>query len=295
MAPQQRGTIIKVPDSTPGLLFVNGQQKPFTLERIWNLPVAPMVNMAVNVEFDAADSIARLTAVDAQHEATVKLEQMGGMAKDGGIEVVAIARKWINVLAARMGKVGLGAAVVLWIAWFFMPTVTILQDFVVSRALTFWEFLALSLSNELVPLHFVAVSHGLLSIIGLAAIAAPFAAPFVRHPRAKFLYAMPLLFLILAGMDVSYEASHAINEAVDNVKRNVTYVQGNPAWNQKQAAALSGVEDQVEQAFLKTFSIDYGFFVVVIASLVLAVQVRKHPAFETAGSVARSPTAGFVS
>jgi len=295
MIPQQKGTIIKTPDSTPGLLFVNGQQKPFRLEGIWNLPVAPMVNMSVNVEFDATGSITRLSAVDTQQEARVKLEQMGGIAKDGGMEVLTFARKWIGELAARMGKVALSAAVILWVAWFFMPTVTIVQQFVLSRALSFWEILALGLSNQLAPLQFVEVSHGLLSIIGLAAIAAPFAAPFVRHPRARLLYAMPLLFLMLVGVGVLYDINHAVGEAIDNVKRSVTYVPGNPAWNIKQNDALREVPNRVEEAFLKTFSIDYGFFLVVMASLVLAVQVRKHPGFVTAGNVARSPTSGFVS
>ena len=36
-----RGTIIKVPDSTPGLVIVNGAQKSFTLESVWRAPVAP--------------------------------------------------------------------------------------------------------------------------------------------------------------------------------------------------------------------------------------------------------------
>jgi hypothetical protein len=161
--------------------------------------------------------------------------------------------------------------------------------------LSFWDILALGLSNQLLPMQFVEVSHGLLSIIGLAAIAAPFAAPFVRHRRARFLYAMPLLFLILVGVGVSYRCNHAMGEALDEMKRGVTYVPGNPQWNLKQNAALQAVPDQVAQAFLKTFSIDYGFFIVVVASLVLDVQVRKHPAFTTAGNVTGSPSTGFVS
>jgi hypothetical protein len=39
-----RSTIVKVPDASPGLLFLNGQQKPFTLEGVWKSPVAPAPN-----------------------------------------------------------------------------------------------------------------------------------------------------------------------------------------------------------------------------------------------------------
>ena len=41
---KSRGTTIKLPDATPGILVVNGQQRPFTLERVWSkhLNAAPL-------------------------------------------------------------------------------------------------------------------------------------------------------------------------------------------------------------------------------------------------------------
>ena len=50
MTPRLRETIIRTPDSSPGLLVVDGQQKSFTLEGAWKSPVAPALNMAVDVE-----------------------------------------------------------------------------------------------------------------------------------------------------------------------------------------------------------------------------------------------------
>lgn len=49
-----RGTIIKTPDNSPGLLVVDGQQKSFLLPGIWRSPVAPSPNMAVEVELFGA-------------------------------------------------------------------------------------------------------------------------------------------------------------------------------------------------------------------------------------------------
>jgi hypothetical protein len=66
MTPRIMGTIIKTPGSTQGLLIVEGQQKPFTLEGVWKSPVAPAVNMAVDVEFDSAGFVKGLTALDLQ-------------------------------------------------------------------------------------------------------------------------------------------------------------------------------------------------------------------------------------
>lgn len=104
MRPQLRGTIIKTPDNTPGLLFVNGQQKKFTLEGVWKSPVAPAVNIAVDIELDGEGLITGLTVVDAQKEAKEKLGQIGEAATEKGKEAAVIARQGIGALAARMGK-----------------------------------------------------------------------------------------------------------------------------------------------------------------------------------------------
>jgi hypothetical protein len=293
MTPQLRGTIIKTPDSTPGLLIVGGQQKTFTLAGAWNSEVAPAVNMAVDIEFDGAGSIRGLTVVDRQKEAREKLEKIGGVAQQHGREAAEIARHGIGALAARMGKVTLVATVILWLAWFFMPALSVHQ--IITSTCTFWQFLALDLSNQMLPLQLVVGSHGLLSILGLAAIAAPFGAPFVKHPRAKLLYAMPLAFLVLVAVAAVWNGSHAISEAGDMVKASVTYVPGNPQWNRQQAQPMQGVTDRLADTLLNDLSVGYGVFVIVIASLVLAVQVLRRPARASAGSVARPPTAGIVS
>jgi hypothetical protein len=81
---RSRGTIIKVPDATPGLLIVNGQQLAFTLEGRWRSPVAPAANMAVEVDLDDRGTVAGLSVVDAQQIAREKLEQFGGVAQQQG-------------------------------------------------------------------------------------------------------------------------------------------------------------------------------------------------------------------
>ena len=76
----------RTPDSAPGLLVVDGQQKTFTLEGVWKSPVAPAVNMAVRFEFDGAGSIRGLTVVDPQQAAREKLEadwRLGPTARKG--------------------------------------------------------------------------------------------------------------------------------------------------------------------------------------------------------------------
>ena len=62
MTTQLKGTIIKTPDTSPGLLVADGQQKTFALEGAWKSQVAPAVNMAVDIELDGAGFITCLTA-----------------------------------------------------------------------------------------------------------------------------------------------------------------------------------------------------------------------------------------
>jgi len=266
MTPQQRGTIIKTPDSSPGLLIVAGQQKPFTLEGVWKSPVAPAVNMAVDIELDGAGLITCLTAVDLQNEAKQKLEQIGDLAQQHGKEAAAIARQGIGALAARMGKVTLVAAVILWIAWFFMPALTIGESLSsASKSFTFWDLVGLDPNTNLAT---TPANHGLFAMLGLLAIAAPFGAPFIRNPKAKFLYATPFVYLLIAVFVIYSD----LNTFFGHLS--------------------SGLADAMK--FL-SFSFGYGTYVLAIASLVLAAQVLRRPASESAGSVAKPPIGGFVS
>ncbi len=53
-----RGTVIKVPNEGPGLLFIDGEQRPFVIQDIWQSPVAPAVDQQVDVVLDGAGNVA---------------------------------------------------------------------------------------------------------------------------------------------------------------------------------------------------------------------------------------------
>jgi hypothetical protein len=214
-APRARGTIIKVPDVTPGLLIVDGRQLPFSLEGRWRSPVAPAANMAVDVELDSAGAVASVSVVDAQQVARERLEQFGGIAQQQGKVAAEMARQGVGTLAARMGTAPLVAAAAIWVAWFFLPAVNI-TFFTESRSFTFWEILGLDLQN---PFN-ITGSHGLFGMLGLLAIAAPFARPFVAHPKASWLNALPLAFVVLAVLRLLYTISRAAGNVGAN--REVT-------------------------------------------------------------------------
>jgi hypothetical protein len=199
-----RSTIVKIPDTNPGLLFMNGQQKQFTLEGVWKSPVAPAANMAVDVDVDGTGAITGITAVDAQQIAKERLNQLSGVAQERGKEAAKIAKQGVGALAARMGAVALGSAVLVWIAWFFFPAASV--DGGGRISFTFWNLLGVNFKN----LDSVATggSHGLFSFLGLIAIAVPFAAPFLRAAWSKYLNAAPLAYTVI-GLIAIFANEHS--------------------------------------------------------------------------------------
>lgn len=247
-----RGNIIKVPDSSPGLLFIGGEQKSFTLEQIWRSPTAPTANMAVDVDLDAAGNITGITAVDAQQLAKERLNQFSGVAQERGKQVTEMAKVGVGALAARMGKIPLIATVAAWIAWFFLPAGGLNLGFLGSKSLTFWELLAIDLSN---PMNMAnGGSHGLWAMLGLVAIAAPFAVPFLKDPRAKYLNAMLLAYLVLTPLKTWWDFNQTFG---------------------KLASAAGGVPDGALKQIMDVISIGAGMYILVVAGIVLAVQAFK--------------------
>jgi len=192
-----RGTILRVPDATAGVLRINGNPQPF-LAGLWKSPSAPAPNMAVDVEFDAAGMITAITAVDARAAAKEQVGKLGSklgeLAQGPGRDGAILAKRSLALLAARMGMATLVATVVLWIAWFFLPGYALNFGFLGSKTYTIWEFLGLNLES----MGGTEISHGFWAMLGIVCIAAPFVLPFMKNVRARFGFALPLVYSAIA-------------------------------------------------------------------------------------------------
>jgi hypothetical protein len=210
-SPRVRSTIVKVPDATPGMLFINGQQKQFNLDGVWKSPVAPAANMAVDVELDAGGAITGITAVDPNQANKERMAELSNVAQEKGKEAAKLAQQGIGALAAKMGATTLGAAVLVWIAWFFLPAAGIGGGFVGSMSFTFWNLLGIDFDN---PLTMTASggSHGFFAILGILAIAAPFAAPYIKAAWSKYLNAAPLGFVVIGFIMVYMQVNKAFGD-----------------------------------------------------------------------------------
>jgi hypothetical protein len=241
-----RGTVIKIPDATPGILFVNGQQQYFTLERVWKSPTAPAANQTVDVEFDPTGALTALTVVEQAHFDKEKLNQLGGMAQEQGKQAAQLAKQGIGALAARMGALPLGATVLLWIAWFFFPAASVAGGMTAAMSFTFWGLLGIDFNNPMSAMG-GGSDHGFFAIIGLAAIAAPFAAPFIRAPWARYLNAAPIAFILIGWIAIYMNENKAFGEV----------------------GKMVGVNP---------FSFSWGLYALAIVGLVLAAGALKKPA-----------------
>jgi hypothetical protein len=236
------------------LIFLNGQQKPFNLNGVWRSPAAPTVNMVVDVESDHNGGIVGVWVVDAQQLAKERLNQFSGLAQERGKQAAEIAKQGVGALATRMGKVALGASVLLWIAWFFLPAFNV-NMIIDSKSFTYWEFLGVDFGHTMAGF---SVDHGFFSLIGLLAILAPFAAPFISHPKAKFLNAAPLVYLVLAFLKYRWDISHALGQSAKEMGE----------FGAEMAKAAS-------QSLSDAITTSWGLYVLVLAAIVVAVYALK--------------------
>lgn len=242
-----RGSVIKVPDATPGILFANGRQQPFTLENVWKSSVAPAVNMTVDVEMDGAGAIQALTVVEQHQISKERLNQLSGVAQDRGKEAAKLAQQGVGALAARMGMVALATAVVVVIALLFLPSANIGESLGAlggaSSSFTFWNLLGMNFSDPQSVLG-GGSSVGFLSLLALVALAAPFAAPFIKTPWSRYLNAAPLVIVVLGFLSTWMGESKAFS-------------------------------DLVKLGAPNPFSWSWGFYLLALAALVLAAQAMK--------------------
>ena len=73
---------------------------------------------------------------------------------------------------------------------------------------TFWHLLGTDYSSPEGMLT-DSTNHGLISLLGLLAIVAPFVAPFIPAAWSKYLNAAPLLYFVIAVLAISWKQHNA--------------------------------------------------------------------------------------
>jgi hypothetical protein len=250
---QKRGRVLRDTNSGQGLLMVEGQQYPFTLEGVWKSEAPPATGMVVEVEFDSNSRIVAVHAVNESQIAKEQAEVALNAAKEKG---AALA----SGMVAKFGAPSLVAGGLLIVGWFFLSTVSIKSP-LGSLDFTFWQILGyLNAKNifEVVMSGGRGPSAGIYGFMAIVALAGPFIHHFWKDRRAVLGGLLPLLFMIGVALAVRSSVNSAFGADATG-----------PGFN-------NYIEQAREEA-MKAISIGMGAYLAVIVSLYLAgVSLKKY-------------------
>lgn len=200
-----RGKVLRDASSGPGLLIVDGQQYPFSLEGLWRSAIPPKAGQDVEVEFDDQMHLTAITPVPGPAVSPNHSETAAALAaKEKGLQVV-------RALTAKFGASTLIGLLLLLIGWFFFTTLSIAVPFSGSIKLSFWQVLGLvNSSNPIAALDpGASLSAGIYGLLAVIALAGPLVPYFWKDKRASLAGTAPLLLTILIWI----VARHSIQNA----------------------------------------------------------------------------------
>ncbi len=289
-----RGKILKTPDVTPGLLFVNGQQKSFAINGVWkSADVAPAVQMTVDVELGDDGAIVAVSPVS---DADIAREQ----AKEVVGAVGEKSKQLAGLVVARVGKSTLIVLALLIGSWFFLDyySVKFSALFVnVTIHPTFWRQVGylnvvqgdLDDLDDLMQLvgdvnrysgpHSDMPPTGFYGVLGIAALLGPLLPVAWKDKRACLGLTLPLLFTLLIVVQ-NIRATYAIRDAArETITRTIGGIQsldgalggGAQATTQVDPSVQKAIDEQTEQ-FRKQlhWSLGLGFYLSTASVLCLA-------------------------
>jgi hypothetical protein len=262
-----RSKILKVPDATPGLIFINGQQKEFRIENVWRSPVAPAPNMNVDVDLDSNGTITGVTQVPDSQIAKEQAEVALKGAKEQGKVL------WAKIVAA-VGLPNLVAGVLLLISWTYLTAASMQMPFGGKIEFTFWQVLGFLNSSNLLEVmerngHPSAGMYGFLAFVCLLA---PFVYVVWKDKRAHLGGVAPLLFMIIIGIMVRSSLTNAMTGGMGT------------------SGPFGDAQKQAVDEMMKAISLGLGTYLSILISLYFAgVGTMKFLAAKAGTVVAEKP------
>jgi hypothetical protein len=259
----RRGKVLRDTSSGPGLLMVEGQQYPFTLEGVWRSETPPKPGLVVNVDIDPSGLVTAVMAVPESQLAKEQAEVAMAAAKEKGAAVAA-------GLVAKFGIPHLVAGGLLLFGWMYFATVTVDAAIFGKFEFTFWDVLGfLNARNilEVLGAGGRAPSAGMYGFFAIVCLAGPFVPFFWKSRRAHLGALLPLLLMIFVGITVSSRIDSAFNDG--GSAGNALAPRGSIAQMQAEA------QRQARQEMMKAVSLGLGAYLSVIASLYFAATGAK--------------------
>lgn len=276
----QRATVLKVPDTTPGLLFVNGQQKSFQIDGIWrSTSVAPAPNLTVQVELNDAGQILSIQPVSESDLVKEQLEKTRKLAEEKGKALAGTA-------ISRVGKEVLIATALLIIGWFFLDLFSFKMSFFVPINIhpTFWQSIGTVkavqnlMENPMQALELASTtllagksSTGFYGFLAILSLLGPLLPLLWRDKRAPLGAVLPLLFTLFLGFQC-----YRIIATVKDLGRSAAAQTGMTA-EQVAAAQIQAEEGFKTLTKSVKFELGLGFYLSAAATLFLTgAGIRKY-------------------
>lgn len=247
---KKRGKVLRGASDGAGLLIIDGQQYPFSIEGMWKSEVLPNAGTAVEVEFDQDGKIHAVRAISESQLAREQTENALAIAKQTGSALAAKA-------VAKFGLPTLLAAGLLIIAWLFLAAVSV-QTPLGKLDFTFWQilgFLNSSNSFEAMMQGRGQSSAGFYGFLALISIAAPFLRYLWKDKRAALAGLLPLLFMLTVGLMMRSNLENSFGSDVP--------------------AAFSAAMKQMRDEALAAVSLGLGTYLSGLVSLHFAVVALK--------------------
>jgi len=248
-----RGKILRDTSTGTGIVFINGEQKPFKLEQHWRSSTAPLVNQTVDVELAASGAIANLTVVD---ETALAKEQAQRVAGQAAVQV----RQLSNHLLATVGPISLGSVLLLLLSWTWFNFVTISISQGYSEGASLYDVLKLANAGEGLSAMggFKHASSGMYGWVMWAAAILPLLPYFFKHKLAWLANFAPLAFMVTVA--------YAIYSAIQKQVSTASSIGGMFGGVQAQQMAQKMASEMVNAA-LHAMSLGLGFYISAVIAI----------------------------
>lgn len=205
-----RGRVFRDTNAGPGVVLVAGEQKGFTLEQHWRSDMPPRVGDIVEIETDANGALISLRAVDNGTLAKEQAQKALQLAQAQGGDVA-------KALLSRVGWITLLATVMLGVAWYFMPILSV-RMLGAQQSATFHDLLVMVNQSRDLSAIGSEGSAGLYGLLLILCLLAPAASHFVRNKWSSLAYVAPLAFMLGAILIAYFGVRSSMSNAHEQLR-----------------------------------------------------------------------------
>lgn len=162
----------------------------------------------MEVALDDGGNVTSVTVVDDAQLAREQAEKALSLASTKG-------RHYFNILVAKAGYAVLIATMLLAVAWFFLPTISVQISSTYKASASFYDILKLVNSDRSLDSlgSLKDASAGFYGFFLYLVLLAPIISHFINHQKACLLYCAPLVYLLVVFGLVYFQIRQQIAEA----------------------------------------------------------------------------------